>query len=150
LVHRQDLNVLETPDARTSDLRFPVVQCSQSNSRSSSHTRFLDATLDPRMNQAPGRAAWFANVSATGQIGSRTDLPHCTSRHYVALGKACERDDAAADRNRDVLMLQAWFPLKFLLDVLLDFIVATHLASCVSALSAFPAQQRAVPLSAYG
>src|SRR6266511_5678343 len=36
----------------------------------------------------PGRAARFANVSATGQIGSRTDLPHCTSRHYVDVDEA--------------------------------------------------------------
>src|SRR6185295_2182526 len=27
-------------------------------------------------------------VSATGQIGSRTDLPHCTSRHYVDVHEA--------------------------------------------------------------
>src|SRR6266496_4587418 len=38
----------------------------------------------------PGRAARFTDVSATGQIGSRTDLPHCTSRHHVD-----------ADRTRD-------------------------------------------------
>src|SRR6267143_1479072 len=31
----------------------------------------------------PGRAARFTDVGATGQIGSRTDLPHCTSRHHV-------------------------------------------------------------------
>jgi len=31
----------------------------------------------------PGRATWFTDVGATGQIGSRTDLPHCTSRHRV-------------------------------------------------------------------
>ena len=31
----------------------------------------------------PGRAARFAGASAAGQIGSRTDLPHCTSRHRI-------------------------------------------------------------------
>jgi len=27
-------------------------------------------------------------VSAAGQIGSRTDLPHCTSRHHVDADRA--------------------------------------------------------------
>src|SRR5712691_5969674 len=31
----------------------------------------------------PGRAARFTDVGATGQIGSRTDLPHCAPRHHV-------------------------------------------------------------------
>src|SRR5712692_8996947 len=30
-----------------------------------------------------GRAARFTGVSAAGQIGSRTDPPHCASRHHV-------------------------------------------------------------------
>src|SRR3989441_1315340 len=36
----------------------------------------------------PGRAARFTDVGATGQIGSRTDLPHCTSRHHVDVAGA--------------------------------------------------------------
>src|SRR6266704_6329428 len=36
----------------------------------------------------PGRAARFTNVGAAGQIGSRTDLPHCTSRHRVDVAGA--------------------------------------------------------------
>src|SRR5712691_11773062 len=36
----------------------------------------------------PGRAARFADVGAAGQIGSRTDLPHCTSRHHVDVAEA--------------------------------------------------------------
>src|SRR5260370_7129893 len=30
-----------------------------------------------------GPAARFTGVSAAGQIGSRTDPPHCASRHHV-------------------------------------------------------------------
>ena len=30
-----------------------------------------------------GRTARFTSMGATGQIGSRTDLPHCTPRHRV-------------------------------------------------------------------
>lgn len=36
----------------------------------------------------PRRVAQFTNVSATGQIGSRTDLPHCTSRHHFDVARA--------------------------------------------------------------
>src|SRR3989449_1684052 len=36
----------------------------------------------------PGRAARFTDVGAAGQIGSRTDLPHCTSRHRVDVDRA--------------------------------------------------------------
>jgi len=36
----------------------------------------------------PGRAARFTAVSAAGQIGSRTDLPHCTPRHYIGVDGA--------------------------------------------------------------
>src|SRR5712692_7361846 len=39
----------------------------------------------------PGRAARFTDVGATGQIGSRTDLPHCTSRHQVDVDGARDR-----------------------------------------------------------
>lgn len=36
----------------------------------------------------PRRVARFTNVGATGQIGSRTDPPHCTSRHHFDVAKA--------------------------------------------------------------
>src|SRR5438309_3820320 len=36
----------------------------------------------------PGRAARFTDVGAAGQIGSRTDPPHCTSRHRVDVDRA--------------------------------------------------------------
>jgi len=36
----------------------------------------------------PGRAARFTSMGATGQIGSRTDPPHCTPRHRVGEDKA--------------------------------------------------------------
>src|SRR5216683_586911 len=36
----------------------------------------------------PGRAARFTDVGSAGQIGSRTDLPHCTSRHRVDVDRA--------------------------------------------------------------
>ncbi len=36
----------------------------------------------------PRRVARFTNVGATGQIGSRTDLPHCTSRHHFDVARA--------------------------------------------------------------
>src|SRR3989442_2621501 len=39
----------------------------------------------------PGRAARFTDVGATGQIGSRTDPPHCTSRHHVDVDEARDR-----------------------------------------------------------
>src|SRR5216117_2895292 len=39
----------------------------------------------------PGRAARFADVGAAAQIGSRTDLPHCTSRHHVDVDEARDR-----------------------------------------------------------
>jgi hypothetical protein len=49
----------------------------------------------PRQAEAPAsiprqprRVAQFTNVSATGQIGSRTDLPHCTSRHHFDVARA--------------------------------------------------------------
>src|SRR5919106_3872711 len=49
----------------------------------------------------PGRAARFTDVSAAGQIGSRTDPPHCTPRHYVGVGKA--RDWPHPSERRGVL-----------------------------------------------
>jgi len=33
----------------------------------------------------PGQATRFTSMSATGQIGSRTDLPHCTPRHHFGV-----------------------------------------------------------------
>src|SRR5437879_8047530 len=39
----------------------------------------------------PGRAARFTDVGAAGQIGSRTDPPHCTSRHHVDVDEARDR-----------------------------------------------------------
>src|SRR3989475_3014791 len=36
----------------------------------------------------PRRVARFTNVGAAGQIGSRTDLPHCTSRRHFDVARA--------------------------------------------------------------
>src|SRR5207247_913384 len=36
----------------------------------------------------PRRVAQFTNVGATGQIRSRTDPPHCTSRHHFDVARA--------------------------------------------------------------
>src|SRR2546430_9851155 len=45
----------------------------------------------------PGRAARFTDVGAAGQIGSRTDLPHCTSRHRVDVAGARRSEEHTSE-----------------------------------------------------